>query len=108
MHGVGWGGLGDASPGAGNGGRTINGKRHTPLSISQVLEFVRRQRAGTPENGGLDGAVEDCLAQDFPTFFNGAVEKRITMGSICNCVCGVNFDDSMYADAFRRHQELRQ
>jgi len=55
------------------------------------------------ENGVLDGAFEDCPADNFPKLFSGAVEKRLTSGSICNCACDDIFEDSMYADAFRRY-----
>lgn len=51
----------------------------------------------------LDGAVVGCPAQDFPKFLRGTAEKRIAMGSICWCACDATFDDSMHADASRRH-----
>jgi len=56
------------------------------------------------ENGVLDGAfLPGCSPQQFPPTFADAVQTRMTLGSVCNCSCDTIFEDSMYADSFRRY-----
>jgi len=55
------------------------------------------------ENGVFQGYFDECRPQQFPKTFALAVEKRITTGSMCNCACDSIFEDSMYADSFRRY-----
>merc|ERR1719215_222721 len=55
------------------------------------------------ENGVLQGKFGGCSPQQFPKTFAQAVQKRISSGSICNCGCDNIFEDSMYADSFKRY-----
>jgi len=55
------------------------------------------------ENGVLQGKFGGCSPQQFPKTFAQAVQKRISSGSMCNCGCDNIFDDSMYADSFKRY-----
>lgn len=55
------------------------------------------------DNGVLSGAFPGCTATQFPPTFAHAVELRLTQKFVCNCQCDDIFEQSMYADSFRRY-----
>merc|ERR1719223_408361 len=86
--------------------RAYGGDKHRLVFMVLLREPMSRSHSHYyqyQENGVFQGYFKECLPHQFPKSFRLAVEKRIDTGSMCNCACDSIFEDSMYADSFRRY-----